>query len=111
VIVRVEPSGALLSLEPGETLLAAATRLGFTWPSACGGQASCRTCFVAITDGGEHFPPPDAVEQRGLDELRLVARHREATLRLACQAAPSADAVVVRRGVRPRIVTTPKESP
>jgi ferredoxin, 2Fe-2S len=86
-------------------------RLGFTWPSVCGGEASCRTCFVIITDGHRGFPPPDAVEQRALDELRLTARRYEGPLRLACQAAPTADAVVIRRGMRRRIVATIKESP
>lgn len=38
-------------------------------------------------------------------------RPYEGPLGLACQAAPTADAVVIRRGVRPCIVATIKESP
>ena len=97
--VTVRPSGIVVAVEPGETLLAAAQRQGLTWPTICGGQASCRTCYVVVEDGAEHLPPPAELEQRAIADIERV-RPAPGGVRLACQAVPTGDLVVTRRGVR-----------
>jgi 2Fe-2S ferredoxin len=96
--VRVLPSGIVMVVEPGESLLVAAQRQSLTWPTLCGGEASCRTCYVVVEEGAEHLPPPAELEQRGIDDLARVVRSGE--IRLACQAVPFGDLTVTRRGVR-----------
>jgi 2Fe-2S ferredoxin len=96
--VRVLPSGIVMEAAAGESLLAAAQRQGLTWPTLCGGEASCRTCYVVVEAGAEHLPPPSDLEQRGIDDLARVVRAGE--IRLACQAVPTGDLTVTRRGVR-----------
>jgi len=106
--VRVLPSGIVMEVAPGESLLAAAQRQGLTWPTLCGGEASCRTCYVVVEEGGEHLPPPAELEQRGIDDLARVVRSGEGgrQIRLACQAVPFGDLTVTRRGVRRTDVVT-----
>ena len=87
-----------MAVAPGESLLAAAQRQGLTWPTLCGGKASCRTCYVVVEEGAEHLPPPSDLEQRGIDDIARVVRAGE--IRLACQAVPNGDLTVTRRGVR-----------
>ena len=96
--VRVLPSGIVMAVAPGESLLAAAQRQGLTWPTLCGGEASCRTCYVVVEAGAEHLPPPSDLEQRGIDDIARIVR--TGIVRLACQAVPSGDLTVTRRGVR-----------
>ncbi len=80
------PSGIVMEVAPGESLLAAAQRQGLTWPTLCGGEASCRTCYVVVEGGAEHLAPPSDLEQRGIDDIARVVRTGE--IRLACQAVP-----------------------
>ena len=40
-VVRVEPAGVDIPVDDGETLMAAAVRAGYRWPTVCGGQAQC----------------------------------------------------------------------
>jgi 2Fe-2S ferredoxin len=93
-----------MEVAPGESLLAAALRQGLTWPTLCGGEASCRTCYIVVEEGAEHLPPPAELEQRGIDDLARVVRSGE--VRLACQAVPFGDLTVTRRGVRRTDVVT-----
>ena len=43
-LVRIEPLGATFDVTPEETMLVAAWRLGYPWPSRCWGQAECMVC-------------------------------------------------------------------
>jgi 2Fe-2S ferredoxin len=99
--IRVEPAGIVLDVHEGETVMHAAERLGYRWPTICHGQAQCAACVIVVESGGEHFPPPRDEELAGLElnpsKTLFVGRE----LRLACQARPSGDAVVTKRGVRP----------
>ena len=96
-MVRVEPSGVIFGAEPDETIMGAARRNGFTWPSVCGGEGSCRTCFVIVVDGPDWLSPIGGLEQRGINEL-LSVRTYPGPVRLACQARPVGDVVVTRSG-------------
>jgi ferredoxin, 2Fe-2S len=102
VQVRVEPSGVVVAVRPGEALMAAAERTGIRWPTICGGQAQCTACHVLVGEGAERLGPLEAEEARALAPLH----HRypvggPATVRLACRARPTADVTVRKPGVRP----------
>jgi len=102
VTVRVEPSGIELDVAPGETVMAAAVRSGYRWPTVCGGLAECGTCVLAVvTAPATGLPSPGPVEAGRLatvPERRLAA---DGEWRLACQLRVDAPGLVVRkRGVR-----------
>jgi ferredoxin len=96
--VRVEPAGIDLGVAPGESIMAAAVRAGYRWPTVCGGEGSCRTCFLEVVDGGDRLSPIGALEREGLDSLGPIAQGKP--VRLACQVKVSGPAVVRKRGVR-----------
>jgi ferredoxin, 2Fe-2S len=98
--VVVLPSGVEIQVEDGEKLMAAAVRQGYRWPTVCGGQGTCRTCFVRVEAGAELCSPIGSLEKEGIDALREPA---DGVTRLACQVEIAADGVrVFKRGVRPR---------
>jgi ferredoxin, 2Fe-2S len=98
--VVVAPSDAVIEVRKGESLMRAAERLGYHWPTICHGQAECTACWIAVDD-------PDAFEKPAdleLGALKLFAGrsfYAGMHLRLACQARPVADTTVSKRGVRP----------
>ena len=97
--VTVEPSGVTFTVEPDETVMAAAARAGLRWPTVCGGNASCGVCMSVVADGDEHCRPAGSEE---LETLARVARvTASGTRRLACRLTLDGDARLVRRGVRP----------
>jgi len=102
--VRVEPSGIELDVHTNETVMGAATRSGFRWPTVCGGQADCGVCALEVVDAPAPLPPPSALEQARLDSLPETRRYPERHYRLACQLRPpgGAEVLVVRKlGVLP----------
>jgi 2Fe-2S ferredoxin len=97
VTVRVEPDGIELDVALGETVMAAAVRSGWVWPTVCGGLAECGVCVLKVLASGA-LPSPAPLEQGRLDALPLA---RRAEWRLACQLRPETEGLVVRkRGVR-----------
>lgn len=96
--VRVEPDGHHISVAEGESLIEAAWRQGYTWPTTCFGQARCTACRVEILAGTENVDPPEGDE---VDALTSLGRRRSRTVRLACRLRPGGDLVVVKHGVRP----------
>ncbi|WP_313738407.1 CDP-6-deoxy-delta-3,4-glucoseen reductase [Pseudomonas sp.] len=48
--VTLQPSGAVLSLEPGERILEAARRLGYDCPSSCR-NGNCHVCAALLVEG------------------------------------------------------------
>jgi adenylate cyclase len=79
-----------------ETLLGAALRHGIAHAHACGGNARCSTCRVAVLEGGDRLAPPTPAEQ-----ALTVTRHFPRTIRLACQTRPLGGGPIrVRRLVR-----------
>jgi ferredoxin, 2Fe-2S len=89
----VEPSGVVLEVTQGETILAAARRAGHEWPTACDGIAECTDCMIAIVEGELSPARPDE-----RDALRW--HRRAADERLACQAKVVTDVVVRRDDLR-----------
>lgn len=99
--VRVEPLGAVLYVRAGETLMQAASRQGYYWPSICQGEARCGLCFIEVNAGMDNLGP---LERHEAVAIELLLRPRPdqlpGRLRLACCVRPTGDAVVVKRGVR-----------
>lgn len=95
--VEVRPSGIVLTLRPEETLMSAALRAGYRWPTVCGGEGTCRTCFVLVEDGAQHCSPVSDFEEEG---LRAIRRTAAGDVRLACQLRVSGCVAVHKRGVK-----------
>jgi len=98
--VHVEPAGVDLAVADGETVMHAAERLGYRWPTVCHGQAVCTTCFFELVSGGEHVTPMSAVERAALASSPVVTL-AEGVVRLACQTGVTGDVSLRKRGVRP----------
>ncbi len=98
--VRVEPLGVTFLLNPGESLMAGAQRLGFYWPTICKGNAQCNRCVVRVIDGAG-LEPYSPIELAGLRSVRWRNGAEDHSERLACQLRAHGAAVVEKRGVRP----------
>jgi 2Fe-2S ferredoxin len=96
-VVRVEPIGVDIDVEPGETIIEAAWRLGYHWPTACYGQAWCTKCTVEVLCGAEDISAPEDEERRAL--ANRLSRSGPETTRLACRAQPTGDISVRKEGV------------
>jgi 2Fe-2S ferredoxin len=95
----VQPTGVTLVVEVGETIFAAAEAAGYRWPTVCGGQGTCHTCFMKVLDGESGLDEVGPWEAEGLAELGPVGGDG-APLRLACQARVRGDVTVFKRAVR-----------
>jgi ferredoxin, 2Fe-2S len=102
--IHLLPLDVEFEAAPGETVMGAAQRLGYYWPTTCGGEGRCTTCACEVVEGVAALEPVGRTEAKA-----LVAERGEAVLRtavrLACQArlleAPGARITVRKPGVRP----------
>lgn len=94
--VRVLPLDVEVDVHPGETLFAAGARMGLRWPSICGGEGVCTTCFVRIEEGAEGASPREAYEAERL----ASSGRRSPEFRLACQMRVIGPMTVYQRGVK-----------
>src|SRR5579875_3118095 len=74
--VVIQPAGYAIEARHDETIMGAARRLGYYWPTTCGGQAICTTCVCLVEEGGE--PRADGPQRtrrspRGTRACRAVA--------------------------------------
>lgn len=95
------PLGVEIEVEDGATVFHSAIAQGYRWPTVCQGLGSCRTCYMRVVDGSEHFEEPDDWEQEGLEDLADRSVESGHDVRLACQALVRGDAVVRKIGVKP----------
>lgn len=98
--VRVLPMDVELTVRAGESVMEAARRQGYFWPTRCRGQALCTACLFDVMSDSEDFGPVGALEREALESLRGFQERRDRRLRLACQARPCGSGVVFKRGVR-----------
>ncbi|MFW0153049.1 2Fe-2S iron-sulfur cluster-binding protein [Mycobacterium sp. smrl_JER01] len=98
--VGVEPRGIVVEVNEGETIMAAAERSGYRWPTLCHGDGTCSICWVEVTEGAEQL---SAIEDNERETLELLSPRLRATrtVRLACQARVNGDVTVRKPGVRP----------
>jgi phenol hydroxylase P5 protein len=83
--VEIEPLGAIVEVEEGQTILDAALRAGVYLPHACG-HGLCSTCKVDILEGD--------VEQGDASPFALMDFERDDGKCLACCAVPQSDLVI-----------------
>jgi len=95
--VRVQPIGADIEVRPGETLIEAAWREGYDWPTSCYGQAQCMVCRVRVIDGAENLSDMSKEE---VDALRMNNLDGIDGVRLACLLEVHGPATVEKDGVR-----------
>ena len=83
--VTVEPTGAEIEVEEGQTILQAALRQGVWLPFACG-HGTCATCKVQVLEGD--------VEVGDASPFALMDMERDEGKVLACCATVESDAVI-----------------
>lgn len=103
--MRVEPSGHAFGAADGETVMAAAGRHGYRWPTLCQGDGTCTVCWMEVVDGPGHLAPVGDRERAAL--RAFPARLCAGAVRLACQARVHGDVVVHKQGVRRQAPAAP----
>jgi len=98
--VRVEPGEVELEVAEGETLLQAAHRQGYYWPTVCGGDGECGACRCDLASGAEAALPAEEPEVRLLERIGVPTA--DGRSRLACRLRFTGPAVVTKRAVRRR---------
>jgi ferredoxin, 2Fe-2S len=97
--VRVLPADVTFTVEAGESVMDAAQRSGYRWPTVCGGNGTCRTCFVLVENGTEYCSAVTDFEAEGIAALAKTVRGE---IRLACRLEISGGEITVhKRGVKP----------
>ncbi|MGK2914032.1 MAG: ISC system 2Fe-2S type ferredoxin [Porticoccaceae bacterium] len=76
------PEGAVIDVETGESLCAAALRRGINIEHACELSCACTTCHIHVREGFATLVPADDHEEDLLDKAWGV----EPDSRLSCQA-------------------------
>jgi ferredoxin, 2Fe-2S len=95
--VRVLPADDVIEVGADESLMTAARRQGWFWPTVCGGDCECGTCWVVVEDGAEYA---SAVQHQERATLAKGMKANEPRARLACQIKVSGPMVVTRRSVK-----------
>jgi ferredoxin len=95
--VRILPVDVTIVTDPAESVMAAAQRQGLWWPTVCGGDGECGTCWVVVEEGTEHC---SAMEQAERARLALGMKANEPRARLACQLRVTGPVTISRRSVR-----------
>jgi adenylate cyclase len=84
------PSGEVVRIPKGLTVLDASRRAAIPHASICGGRARCSTCRARVLRGLENLQPPSP------HEATVLARfHAARNVRLACQMRPTHDIAVL----------------
>jgi adenylate cyclase len=84
------PSGKVVPILPGATVLETLREHGIKHASVCGGRARCTTCRVQVTRGLDRLHAPTRAEAAALARIGAPPG-----LRLACQIRPEADLAVL----------------
>jgi 2Fe-2S ferredoxin len=99
--MRVEPAGIDIDVRRGETLMAAAWRAGYDWPTLCYAMGRCTACRCEVVEGLHVLSERTDAEVALLGELnRRVRRANPRRVRLACQVTTTGDVTVRKPGVK-----------
>jgi 2Fe-2S ferredoxin len=102
--MRVEPLGVEIEVHAGESLIRAAWRNGYEWPTLCFAMGTCTACRCEILEGAERLSERTEAEIALLNDAReRVRRINPRRLRLACQTTTTGDIAVRKAGVRQKI--------
>lgn len=106
--VTVLPGDIVIEARHGESLMEAANRHGWYWPTVCRGLATCTRCYMVVPEESRGaFTPMTSAELTALRTVRWLVREASEE-RLACQARVLADASVRKRFIRPLDPDDPK---
>ena len=97
--MRVEPAGIELAVPEGVSVMAAAQRAGWYWPTICKGNAQCNRCCLEVVDGESATVAMQRTEREGLERVRWRSEER-AGERLACQLRVTGPVTVRKVGVK-----------
>ncbi|MCK0516702.1 2Fe-2S iron-sulfur cluster-binding protein [Williamsia sp. DF01-3] len=101
VVVRVDPGEHDIEVRAGESLIEAAWRAGYQWPTLCYGMGTCTACQCEVLDGLDNLSPRTEAEEHMLGDLgRRKRRANPRRVRLACQLFLTGDATIRKPGVR-----------
>lgn len=100
--LTVRPAGITFDAHSDETVIQAAWRNGYFWPTICNGQGMCKTCVFQVVEGADGLTTPSEFEQEGLDHVTPTLPGDADHYRLACQARITGDVVAQKIGVRAR---------
>jgi adenylate cyclase len=90
-IVRLTyPSGRVVEIEPGLSVLEASRVAGIPHASVCGGRGRCSTCRIRVIGAPAALPPPAEDERKVLERVGAGP-----SVRLACQLRPLGDLKVM----------------
>jgi len=98
--VRVMPADVSFEAAQGETIMDAAERNGFRWPTTCHGLAECAVCVFHVMTGGDRLSPVGPAEEARLQTVKLSSLDPDRVFRLACQAQIVGDITIFKRGIR-----------
>jgi adenylate cyclase len=84
------PTGQLVEIQPGSTILEASRSAGIPHASVCGGRGRCSTCRVRVSEGLARLPAVSEQERKVLERVGAPPN-----VRLACQTRPTANVAVV----------------
>jgi len=99
-LIQVEPTGVSFETKEDETIMAAAIRNGYTWPTICGGQGTCKTCVFLTLEGKGNLAEIEPWEAQALESVIDTLPNQGQGWRLACQARAIGDVRVKKIGVR-----------
>jgi ferredoxin, 2Fe-2S len=85
------PQGAVIEVEPGESICRALLRSDIDIEHACEMSCACTTCHVFVREGYDSMEAPDDLEEDYLDK----AWGLEPESRLSCQAIVGDEDIVV----------------
>src|SRR5262249_55149106 len=80
------PSGRVVEIVPGASVLEASRMAGIVHASVCGGRGRCSTCRIRVVGPHEAIPGPVAEEVKVLQRVGAAP-----DVRLACQLRPGGD--------------------
>lgn len=96
--VTIHPTGEVIYLEPGETVLSGLYKAGFAYTIGCR-RGGCAICKVDCRSGEFHYNHPIA------DSVITEVERHDGTC-LTCRAVPETDVVIELRGENVRLVNT-----
>ena len=99
-MIQVEPSGATFDIRAEETIIQAAWRNGYSWPTICNGRGTCRTCVFVTLEGEDNLSSIEPWEGAGLQAIADSLPDSGRGWRLACQARACGDVRLRKIGVR-----------
>ena len=83
-LIRLDyPSGRIIEIVPGLSVLEASRSAGLPHASVCGGRGRCSTCRIRVEGEEGTMPPADLEERRVLERIGAAP-----DIRLACQLRP-----------------------